>query len=366
MKRPGIRWPAVAVALSVTLSELPLTGGFVRLDIGVLLISIRKHLSLAILAIGVIGLSFALGGRTAAVTTVLILTPFGAVSLGREIGTNDKKWILFYLRFLLVLTTVQAVTGARLVDRFNPGLYVIPRTYSAFSSEPSFAYEYLFGLWLLSGLFCSRSEWYKLGSLVALQATVLGVMTVWQNFIVLILSLGITRLRISRSRRLLGTILFAPAALAMTFSDLALSLSNAALELFGSWRQLSNSVAVTRSGIIETAFFSYDETVADGLSALRQDSLSVWIRSAFSWLPFLFSIGGVLFAFGMSTLLLRLFPRDLGDDSNIRAILYCSLILGLYTAPKWLFIYLMVAGAASVAGRNSVEESSVNVRSSLD
>lgn len=341
-----IRVPVALYFLSVATIELSLGGRAIRTDLGSFISVFRRNPWLMLYIPPAVAVMFSIAGIPGVVSALLIVSPFAAMSFGRTFGFEEAKGLekLFYALF--ALGTVQFILGSSLLPSF---LYaegrknVLPQ--SILASEPSFAFDALFAqAMILLVYFKGRRALLPVALLLAL-ALSSKVLTVLQNAILLGLGFGIASLPISRSRVTFFAVALTPAFLCYLFPEEGKMIGLFFLVEFTSWRQLANIVATSDAGWVEFLFTDYRALVGERLLTEGYYDLYTWIESAFSWFPFLHSIGGRLMALGGFALLFLKMPAINRLTLKERAVLYACTLIFLYTAPKWQFFTVITIGA---------------------
>lgn len=363
-----IRVPVALYFLSVATIELSVGGRAIRTDIGSFISVFRRSPWLMLYIPPSVIIMFVIAGIPGVVSALLIVSPFAAMSFGRTFGPEEAKGLekLFYA--LLALGTVQFLLGNSLLPSF---LYaegrknVLPQ--SVLASEPSFAFDALFAqAMILLVYFKGRRALLPLVLLLAL-ALSSKVLTVLQNAMLLGLGAGIGLLPISRSRVTFFVVVLSPAVLCYMFPVQGKMIGLYFLAEFTSWRQLANIVATSDAGWVEFLFTDYRALVGERLLSEGFYDLYFWIESAFSWFPFVHSIGGRLMALGVFGLLFLKMPVINRLVLKERAVLYACTLIFLYTAPKWQFFSVITIGAVlRIAAERNRAASAETVREAED
>jgi hypothetical protein len=340
-----IRVPVALYFFSVATIELSVGGRAIRTDLGSFIAVFRRNPWLMLYIPPSVIVMFLIGGIPGVVSALLIVTPFAAMSFGRSFGPEEAKGLekLFYL--LLALGTVQFLVGSSLLPSF---LYsegrknVLP--HSVLASEPSFAFDALFAQGMILLLyFKGRRAWLPLVLLLVL-ALSSKVLTVMQDAMLMLLAAGVCLLAASKSRMMFFFVALAPSVLCYLFPVQGKMIGLYFLVEFTSWRQLANIVATGDAGWVEFLFTDYRALVGERLLSEGYYTLYTWIESAFSWFPFLHSIGGRLLALTVFALLFLKMPAINRLTFKERVVLYTCVLIFLYTAPKWQFFTVITMG----------------------
>lgn len=351
-----LRVPVALYFFTVATIELSLGGRAIRTDLGSFIAVFRRSPWLMLYIPPAVAVMFSIAGIPGVVSALLIASPFAAMAFGRSFGPEEAKGLekLFYLLF--AFGTVQFLVGSSLLPSF---LYSEGRKntlpHSILASEPSFAFDALFAQAMIL-LVCLKGKraWAPLVLLILL-GFVSSVLTVVQNGLVFVMTAGFSFLAISKSRATFFIVALLPSVLCYIFPTESKLLGLFFLSEFSSWRQIANIVATADASWVEFLFTDYRALVADNLLSQGYYDLYTWIESAFSWFPFLHSIGGRAMALGTFALLFLKMPAINRLTLRERAVLYTCILIFLYTAPKWQFFSVITIGAvfriASVRNR---------------
>lgn len=329
----------------VSTIELTVAGRSLRLDLGSLGYLFWKRPIWLFMVPPALLFGYVLGGVNGVISCILIVAPFAAYFFGKSITVTSEPGLRRFFWFLCLLAIAQWLVGNDIVGFLYDGDGENHLPHAILASEPSFAFEALFAqALLLLVLTNGRRAWWPLLAILAL-SVVTNVMTVWQNSIVLLLAIAFSKLPFSRMKSVVAFACFFPTLLIYAFPEFFVDLGYYVLFQFGSWRQLSNAISIGMAGWYETLFFNYRELVGGILWDMRSYNLYDWIVSAFSWFPFVHSIGGRVLAVPLFVLIALNLPNPRNLTWKERAVLVASLIIFLYTAPKWQFFGMITAGA---------------------
>ncbi|WP_289034212.1 hypothetical protein [uncultured Roseibium sp.] len=335
--------------LSIVTIEIGLLGFPLRVDLAVLGVSLILNFVstfLGLMLIMIFGISL---GKSGLVSGILVLSPFFARPLGEMCGFLKEGILQKLLYTLLGMVVIQFLSGQQLVGFFynsNTITNVLP--HAGFATEPSFFFEIL--SFLIFFILAMGGDWrrffynFLLFFLVCLMTNTL---TGIQNFIVFFLVAGFCLLPISRSV-FAPLILLAPTFFVYVFPVFSEWGGDIFLKEFKSWRQLGNIVGISASNFFDFRVYDYRELVSEHLLAQGRYNLFYWIESAFSWLPFLHTIFGMVPSLIIALAFIFYNKQAFFKSFTIRVCAYTSCFLFLYTAPKWQMYYPILLSFCAV------------------